>query len=393
MEEMIKKYRDSLEEAVWDKFRRVFKTSVKPQNKKAFCNVPRHFFIPALFSYDETEKKQVKALLDPENPTEEQLRIIYQDRPLPIAFKGAGEVLSTCSQPSLILYMIEISNIKSGHNVLEIGTGSGYNASIISEIVGEDKITTIEIDPEITKIAMTNISKLNKNIKVITADGGKGFIEKAPFNSIISTCATPDIPWFDQIAEGGTIVIPLLTHGLEMLMFFERKGEMLSGKAVLPVRFLTFTGLSSIIADYKKNIQMLGALVKRAQPVEELNVKLSGLNKQERSSFLFYLSLIDPDSIYFMSDTPELKNGYGIWRKKSPYGLILITDTDIIHWGDDSLKKDIENYYNTWLSKNLQYRNFRIEAYSRRAGGKPADISNAIIVEKKFMNYYFFPKD
>ena len=131
----------------------------------------------------------------------------YGDYPLSI---GEGQ---TISQPTTVMLMTEAPELKKGHKVLEVGSGSGYQAAIISKIIGDKgRLISTEIIPELAEFAKNNIKKLNiKNVEIINCDGSKGFAKEAPYDRIIVTAASPKIPkpLIKQLKEGGIIIIPV----------------------------------------------------------------------------------------------------------------------------------------------------------------------------------------
>ncbi|HAN19840.1 MAG TPA: protein-L-isoaspartate O-methyltransferase [Bacteroidales bacterium] len=173
-------------------------------------NVPRHLFVPENYE-----------------------RMAYEDRPLPI---GEGQ---TISQPYIVALMTEILELKPSMKVLEIGTGSGYQAAVLSEIV--DKVYTIEIVEILGKSASVLLSDLGyKNIYSKIGDGYKGWEEYSPFDAIIVTCAPSDIPkpLEEQLKEGGKMIIPLGGSIVQELILLEKKNGKLIKKVVAPVRFV-----------------------------------------------------------------------------------------------------------------------------------------------------------
>lgn len=137
----------------------------------------------------------------------EDIDEVYGDYPLSI---GEGQ---TISQPTTVMLMTEALELKEGHKVLEIGSGSGYQAAIIAELAGKNgKVISTEIIPKIAKFAKENIEKLNiKNIEIINHDGSKGYEKESPYDRIIVTAASPKIPktLIKQLKEGGIIIIPI----------------------------------------------------------------------------------------------------------------------------------------------------------------------------------------
>jgi protein-L-isoaspartate(D-aspartate) O-methyltransferase len=179
----------------------------------AMRKVPRHSFVPA-----------------------DQLSNAYNDGPLPIGF---GQ---TISQPYIVAYMTEIVKPKSNHKVLEIGTGSGYQAAVLAEIVS--KVYTVEIVDALGKQATTRLKDLKyKNIEVKIADGYHGWKEHAPFDAIVVTAAAEYIPppLKEQLKDGGRMIIPVGSPFMtQQLMLIEKKGGTYRTTSMIPVRFVPF---------------------------------------------------------------------------------------------------------------------------------------------------------
>ncbi len=181
---------------------------------RAMRNVRRHQFVP-----------------------ENRMADAYTDRPLPI---GYGQ---TISQPYIVAYMTEVIQPKPGFKVLEIGTGSGYQAAVLAEIVKE--VYTIEIVTELGHAAAERLKKLGySKVKVKLADGYYGWKEQAPFDAIVVTAAAEYVPppLIDQLKDGGKMVIPVGSPFMtQMLMLVEKKGKKITSKNLLPVAFVPFT--------------------------------------------------------------------------------------------------------------------------------------------------------
>lgn len=177
--------------------------------------VPRHEFLP----------DDVKPLA-------------YENRPLPI---GYGQ---TISQPYIVALMTELLEPKAGHKVLEIGTGSGYQAAILAELTSQ--VFTIEIIEELGKQAVERFQRLGtENIEIRIGDGYYGWPEQAPFDAIVVTAATDHIPppLIKQLKPGGRMIIPVGgKFQVQQLVLVEKTSE---GKTItqqiLPVRFVPFT--------------------------------------------------------------------------------------------------------------------------------------------------------
>lgn len=160
----------------------------------------------------------------------------YDDRPLPI---GYGQ---TISQPYIVAYMTEIVKPRQDYRVLEIGTGSGYQAAVLSGIVKE--VYTIEIIDSLGNQAKNRLDKLNyKNVHVRVGDGYHGWKDKAPFDAIIVTAAAEHIPppLIAQLKENGRMIIPVGTPFMtQHLMLVEKKNGKARTRSMMPVQFVPF---------------------------------------------------------------------------------------------------------------------------------------------------------
>lgn len=160
---------------------------------------------------------------------EEDIEYSYANHPLQI-LRG-----QTISQPYTVAFMLEALKLKKGQKVLEVGTCSGYNAVLISQLVGEKgEVYTIEIIPELVEIAKKNLKKVkNKtrlkvdNIHIIGGDGSKGYEKGAPYDRIIATAACPSIPppFTEQLKENGIIVTPVGSRFSQRMMRARKIGS------------------------------------------------------------------------------------------------------------------------------------------------------------------------
>ena len=181
----------------------------------------------------EVMKKIPRHIFVPENIMDDA----YDDRALPI---GYGQ---TISQPYIVALMTELLELKGDEKVLEIGTGSGYQAAVLAELAKE--VHTVERVEPLAKEAMKKFEKLNiKNIKVYVRDGTEGIPEEAPFDRIIITAAAPDLPepLIKQLKEGGIIVAPVGERYSQHMLKAIKKGEELERHYLIPVAFVPLIG-------------------------------------------------------------------------------------------------------------------------------------------------------
>jgi len=184
-----------------------------PRVLSALLKVERHRFVP-----------------------EEYLGSAYSDQPLPI---GEGQ---TISQPYIVALMTELLELKGDEKVLEIGTGSGYQAAVLAELARE--VYTIEIIEPLASAAKNRLLELGyQNIKVKAGDGYLGWPEAAPFDAIIITCAPDHIPepLVEQLKEGGRMVLPVGAYAQELKKIVKRSGK-IETSDIIPVAFVPMTG-------------------------------------------------------------------------------------------------------------------------------------------------------
>ncbi len=160
--------------------------------------------------------------------------LAYQDCPLPI---GHGQ---TISQPYIVALMTELLGINSRSRVLEIGTGSGYQAAVLAEVAAD--VYTIELVEPLARKAGETLARLGyHNVHAKAGDGYQGWPEAAPFDAIIVTCAPENIPseLVEQLKEGGKLVVPVGAEGgAQELFLLEKTGGKIQQRSVIPVRFV-----------------------------------------------------------------------------------------------------------------------------------------------------------
>ncbi|PYI92872.1 MAG: protein-L-isoaspartate O-methyltransferase [Verrucomicrobia bacterium] len=186
---------------------------------------------------DDARVLRVMAKVPRESFVAKELRArAYEDHPLPI---GYGQ---TISQPFIVAFMTQELKPKATDRVLEIGTGSGYQAAILAELVAE--VYTIEIVKPLAQSAEVRLRELGyKNVHVKAGDGYKGWPEHAPFDAIIVTAAPDHVPQplVEQLKEGGRMIIPVGGSIAQQLNVFEKRGGALKQIAAIPVNFVPLT--------------------------------------------------------------------------------------------------------------------------------------------------------
>lgn len=193
-----------------------------PAIERAFLRVPREQFLPDV-----------------------ELTEVYRDAAILIKEEG-GVGLSSSSQPAMMAIMLEMLDIHPGQRVLEIGAGSGYNAAILGELVGDTgRVVTVELDPEVATWARERLTAAGyPTVAVQQADGVDGWHEGAPWDRVIVTVGTGDIApaWVDQLCDGGILVLPLGIGPAQAVIAFERRGERLVSRSAEAAGFIRIRG-------------------------------------------------------------------------------------------------------------------------------------------------------
>ena len=184
----------------------------------AMGKVPRHEFVPERLRHE-----------------------AYQDSPLPIGHN------QTISQPYVVAFMTEQLDPKPTDRVLEVGTGSGYQAAVLAELVAQ--VYTIEIIEDLALRASADLKRLGyTNVQVRAGDGYSGWSSAKPFDAVIVTCAPEKVPepLMDQLKDGGRMIVPVGPTWNQQLVLLHKQGDKLERRAVLPVRFVPMTGKSPL---------------------------------------------------------------------------------------------------------------------------------------------------
>ena len=181
---------------------------------EAMRTVPRHRFVPAYVRGS-----------------------AYRDAPLPI---GEGQ---TISQPYVVAFMTAALQLSGGEKVLEIGTGSGYQAAVLALIAGE--VISVERLPRLAEEARRTLAELGyDNVRVVVGDGTQGWPEEAPYDAIMVTAASPEVPapLLQQLADGGRLVAPVGPRHTQQLVRVRREGEEFGREDLLGVAFVPLIG-------------------------------------------------------------------------------------------------------------------------------------------------------
>jgi protein-L-isoaspartate(D-aspartate) O-methyltransferase len=196
-----------------DQTRQIYhQTPISDATVQAFLAAPRHLFVQRYRERGSKEWCEVK-----EGNLQQHLATLYADHPLTLVGDDDDNVPSTISQPSFVLRMLDLLQFQPGQTVLELGSGSGWNAALIGQLVGPSgKVYSLEIIPEVAERAAATIAELGiTNVQVIAGDGGAAYAARGPYDRIAFTAGTYDLPrpFYDQIKTGGLLLVPIKNEG------------------------------------------------------------------------------------------------------------------------------------------------------------------------------------
>ncbi len=275
----------------------------------AFTEIPRHLFLPQV------------------DPT-----TVFQDKAIALKVSPSGETLSSSSQPTMMAIMLQQLRIASNMNVLEIGTASGYNAAILSHIVGaRGYTTTLEIDRELAEDARNNLLRAGfGDVLVVNCDAVGGYEPRAKYDRILSTAGVWDVPtkWLRQLREDGRLVVPIWLDGVQVSAAFvpQPDGTFLSVNN-RPCAFVYLQGLASgpgirkqvgsayleVIAD---DVDKIDSAALHLLLSEDLEIHRLGKHIEPEEfwyGFQLYLMMHEPPRYVFaVYAIPEGERAYGM---------------------------------------------------------------------------------
>jgi len=265
-----------------------------PAVEQAFCRVPRHLFVERFFIGDE-DKGWTPVEHDPGRPKPEHLETIYSGAAL-ITHRRDNLGTSASSQPALMANMLQLLELRPGMRVLELGAGTGYNAGLLAELVGDPAlITTLDIQADVVEHARRSLARAGySGVAVQCRDGFQGAPEAAPFDRIVATVGCPDLSprWVEQLAPSGFMLIPLRHAGANPLLRVwqeegKSEGDTLVGAVVGFSGFMAVQGALADPAYYASSHAQPAA-----NPADEERPVWPNLSDR-RLDFWFYLGVRD----------------------------------------------------------------------------------------------------
>lgn len=211
--------------------------SVSPEWTLALRDVPRYHFVRTFYEQDGAGPWRAVSRDDPATHGRWQ-EAVASDRPLTTKLRidghGAEVAVSSSSKPGLMVRMLETLKLENSHRVLEIGTGTGYNAGLLCHRLGHDQVASVDNDPGLVVTARDRLAELDYKPILAVTDGAHGLPEAAPFDRIIATCSVRRVPqaWLNQLTDAGRVLVDVKVRGTSAgnLVDLRRRGGAMEGR-------------------------------------------------------------------------------------------------------------------------------------------------------------------
>jgi protein-L-isoaspartate(D-aspartate) O-methyltransferase len=354
----------------------------------AFLATPRHLFVPHV-SVEEA----------------------YRDEAI-VTKAQDGAPISSCSQPAIIAIMLEQLDVRAGMNVLEIGAGTGYNAALLGQLVGDmGHVTTIDIDEDIAAQARKNLQEAQaSNVEVICADGGYGHVARAPYDRLILTVGASDLTpaWFAQLKAGGRIVLPLGLSARQYSIAFDKRSDVLRSHSLKLCGFMRLRGTFAsadtlkVTDDYMLGGQQLAQLDtdKLFQLVRQPSQK-HGLpfgDTEKLGDLLDYIALREPMLMFIPKDKTYFNFAYVLCTPALD-SVALLVNQDMRQWDhiahvwtygtDDTYRTLLQHIASFQANGQPSLLHSTILAYP--SGHAPTPTPTQWLVRRQWMEYLITP--
>jgi protein-L-isoaspartate(D-aspartate) O-methyltransferase len=195
----------------------------------AIAETPRHVLVPTVY---EPQEQFYGSRADVRLNTADHLELVYSTTTLVTAVVpnnyGSLMSISSSTKPDLMVRMLETLCIREGQRILEIGTGTGYNAALLAHRLGNDNVFSIDIDPELVDTARRRLARIGCHPHLTVGDGAEGWPAHAPYHRILCTCAVRRVPWawYDQLTAGGQLLVDFKPHGGNLVLLQKKAGRL-----------------------------------------------------------------------------------------------------------------------------------------------------------------------
>jgi protein-L-isoaspartate(D-aspartate) O-methyltransferase len=316
--------------------------------ERAFRTVPRHRLLETFYYRDAGTRRTIEH--DPGHPRRDDLALIYADSALATRHID-GMPASSTSQASLMAKMLDLLELGEGLKILEVGAGTGYNAALLAEILGDQRlVVTVDVLQDVVDQTRRLLAGAGyPRIQVLLRDGFEGVPEQAPFDRIVATVGCSDLSprWTEQLADDGAMLVPLTHASGHPLVLVRKDGGGLRGRMVLRTGFIPVRGPLHIEEMWQRGVWTprgaepvrqpgSGPRFTARQPDEPMGMT------DDETDFLFFLGLHDRRACHSPRG-PGLSGGPDGWAALAPDG--------IWWWKDESLARDLDRWHREWEAR------------------------------------------
>jgi protein-L-isoaspartate(D-aspartate) O-methyltransferase len=338
-----------------------YQTPISDATVQAYLTIPRHLFVRRYRERASKEWCEVN-----QGNLHQHLATLYADNPLTLFGDDDDHIPSTISQPSFVLRMLDLLQLEPGQTVLELGTGSGWNAALIGQLVGASgKVYSLEIIPELARRASDNLAELGvTNVRVVSADGSDGYAPGAPYDRIAFTAGTYDLSrQFYEQAKAGALLLAVIKNegGSDNLVLLQKADDCFESRYSMPCGFVQMTG--------KHKIDNLDPIPVEALPeweelqqheVERRPFWWGGKGREwsiwQTAGIRSFLGVTEPSFRAFKA--PKACAGateyhyFGLWDRAN-LSLVLAKDGELISYGNASATERLLQLVHRWVDLGM----------------------------------------
>jgi protein-L-isoaspartate(D-aspartate) O-methyltransferase len=336
--------------------------------ERAFRTVQRHRLMETFFCRGEQGRVTVRH--DPARPRRADLEVIYADTALATRYTD-GAPTSSSSAPSLVAEMLELLELREGMKVLEIGAGTGYNAALVAEIVGDQRlVVTVDNQQDVVEQTRRLLAETGYlRIRVLARDGFQGIPEEGPFDRIVATVGCSDLSprWAEQLADGGLMLVPLEHAQSHPLTAVRKQDGELRG------RFVGWTGFMPVRGPLQiEDMWSRGVVIPETRENDETDdvgeimhepgPRLAAHDDScEQNGFMFFVALNDRRASWTPDGTVRSWTPEGVGLSAGPDGWAGISTSGLWWWKDESLAREVDRLYRDWTARGRPtIRDYRV---------------------------------
>ncbi len=355
-----------------------YETPISAATQKAFLETPRHKFIKRYRIGGSKEWKEVN-----EENLEEHLSMLYADRAVILFGDNDGEVSSTISQPSFVLRMLDMLKLEPGQKAFELGAGSGWNAALMGRLVcPEGSVYSLELIPQVARAAQENVETMGlTNVHIIEGDAGEGYPDAAPYDRVIFTAGTFDLPrpFFEQVVEGGLMLAVIKNEGGgDTLFLLNKLGDHFESIDAMPCGFVPMKGKHQYKSLEPLEIESLSGWDEIAdQPVRTRPFWWGGQGNWNLAwrtiGIRFFLSISEPWFRTFKTkkDDQHVEYYFGLWDPENK-SLVLARDDALLSYGNSTAEECLLERIDQWTKLGMPSApSFQLKIY-------PSDVALAV---------------